>query len=50
MRARAEVPLPLRYDDLVLEAGYRIDLLVEDLVVVELKAIQDFYPSTGASS
>jgi GxxExxY protein len=44
VRARAQVLLPVRYDDLVLDAGYRIDLLVEDLVVVELKAVQGILP------
>jgi GxxExxY protein len=38
------VLLPLKYDDLVLDAGYRIDLLVEDLVIVELKAVQGILP------
>jgi GxxExxY protein len=44
LRARAQVALPLRYDDLMLDAGYRIDLLVEDRVVIELKAIQGVLP------
>jgi GxxExxY protein len=41
---RTQVLLPLKYDDLVLDAGYRIDLLIEDIVVVELKAIQGILP------
>lgn len=44
LRVRAQVLLPVRYDDLVIDAGYRIDLLVEDLVVVELKAVQSILP------
>lgn len=32
-------PLPVIYKKVKLEAGYRVDLLVEDLVVVELKAV-----------
>ena len=44
VRARAQVLLPVRYDDLVLDAGYRINLLVEELVVVELKAVQGILP------
>lgn len=43
-RVRTQVLLPLKYDGLVLDAGYRIDVLVEDLVVVELKAIQGILP------
>lgn len=35
-----EKPLPLVYKDVHLECGYRIDLLVENKVVVELKAVE----------
>jgi GxxExxY protein len=41
---RTEVPVPLEYDELHLECAYRIDLLVEDLVVVETKAITAILP------
>jgi GxxExxY protein len=34
-----QVPLPLIYKEVRLDAGYRLDLLVEDKVVVEIKAI-----------
>ena len=43
-RVRTQVLLPLKYDGLLLDAGYHIDVLVEDLVVVELKAIQGILP------
>lgn len=33
-------PLPVVYKNVKLEAGYRIDLLIEDKVVVELKAVE----------
>ena len=32
-------PLPLVYKDVKLEAGYRIDLLVENSVIVEIKSV-----------
>jgi len=35
-----EYALPVRYQGLELEMGYRLDLLVEDRVIVELKAVQ----------
>lgn len=44
LRVQTQVLLPLRYDDLILDAGYRIDVLVENLVVVELKVIQGILP------
>jgi GxxExxY protein len=34
-----QVPLPLLYKEVKLDVGYRLDLLVEDLVVVEIKSV-----------
>ncbi len=39
LRVRTEVDLPVRYDGVVIDVAYRIDLLVEECVVVELKAV-----------
>jgi GxxExxY protein len=39
LRVEKEKPLPLVYHDVKLEVGYRLDLLVENAVVVEIKAI-----------
>jgi len=41
---RREVALPLAYKGLKLDCSYRIDLLVEDSVIVELKAIEQLLP------
>ena len=41
---KKQVPKPLRYDDLILDIGYRLDLLVEDSVVIELKSVQQLLP------
>jgi GxxExxY protein len=43
-RVRRQVPIPIRYEELSIDNGYRIDLLVEDSVVVELKAIEHILP------
>ena len=40
----SEVPVPVVYDGIKLDAGYRLDLVVEDIVVVELKAIEALAP------
>jgi GxxExxY protein len=40
----AQVALPVVYDGVAIEIGYRIDLLVEDVVVVELKAVEKLLP------
>ena len=39
-----EVPLPVVYRDVQLEVGYRIDLLVENQVIVELKSVDSLLP------
>ena len=44
LRVRKQVPMPLRYDDLTLDIGYRLDLLVEDAVVIELKSVTQLLP------
>ena len=33
------MPLKIVYDDIVLPIDYRIDLLVEDTVIIELKSV-----------
>ena len=37
-------PIPLIYKDVKLDCGYRIDLLVDSRVVVELKAVEALAP------
>jgi GxxExxY protein len=39
-----EWPLPLEYKGLHLKRGYRMDLLVEDSVIVEVKAVNALIP------
>lgn len=39
-----EVPMPLLYDGLTLDVGYRADMLVEDQVIVELKSLEQIAP------
>lgn len=43
-KVNCEVPLPVIYDTVKLDVGYRLDLVVEDTVVVELKAVQALAP------
>lgn len=38
--AEKQKPMPLIYDEVKLDIGYRIDLLVENLVVIELKSVE----------
>ena len=39
-----QVSVPVRYKGIVLDCGYRIDVLVERTVIVELKAIEKLLP------
>ncbi|HEV7693666.1 MAG TPA: GxxExxY protein [Hyphomonadaceae bacterium] len=43
-RVLKQTPLPVVYDTVKLEAGYRIDLIVDDLVVVEVKSVDGIAP------
>jgi GxxExxY protein len=37
---RRQVPLPVIYEGMVRDAGYRLDLLVEEAIIVEVKAVE----------
>ena len=41
---RRQVAIPIRYEDLLIDNGYRVDLLVADRVIVELKAVEAILP------
>ncbi|HEX2534190.1 MAG TPA: GxxExxY protein [Chitinophagaceae bacterium] len=40
----AQKKVPITYDGIVFEESLRLDLLVEDLVIVELKAQENYHP------
>jgi GxxExxY protein len=44
LAVQAQTALPVVYDGLHLDSGYRIDLLVEDTVIVELKCVETLLP------
>jgi GxxExxY protein len=44
----SEVPVPIVYDGCVIDVGYRIDLLVEQSVVVEVKTVRKLMPVHSA--
>lgn len=41
-KVEQEVVLPIIYKEITLNHGYRIDLLVEDQLVIELKTVDEF--------
>ena len=44
LEVRNQVVLPVVYDGTTIDLGYRLDLLVEDTVIVELKCTEGFHP------
>jgi len=47
-RVRTQVPVPVRYAGVELELAYRLDLLVEEHVVVEVKTVTRLLPIHSA--
>ena len=44
LRVRRQVPIPIEYDGLKFDEGFRADLLVEESVIVELKSVEKNHP------
>ncbi len=44
LQVQRQVPIRIRYDELVFDEGFRADLLVEDKVIVELKSVEQLVP------
>jgi hypothetical protein len=41
---QVQAPVPLEYDGVRIELGYRADLIVDDAVIIELKAVAKLLP------
>ena len=44
LEVESQVPLPVVYEGEKLELGYRIDLLVENRIIVEIKCVEAVHP------
>ena len=44
IRFKSEYPMPVTYKGVNLDCGYRIDLLIEDKIIVELKSVEKLVP------
>ncbi|NOZ09623.1 MAG: GxxExxY protein [Gammaproteobacteria bacterium] len=44
LRVQREVALPIKYKGLKFKKGYRADLIIENMVIVELKAVENVTP------
>ena len=40
LQVKYEVPVPIIYNDIIFDCNFRIDILVENLVIVELKSVK----------
>ena len=40
LEVKTQVGLPFEYEEITLEIGYRIDILVNDMVIIELKSVE----------
>lgn len=44
LNVKHQVPMPFEYKDVRLEVGYRIDLIINDKVLIEVKSIETLAP------
>ena len=44
LRAVSQLPIPIFYDGIKMDAGFRADLVVEDKVIVEIKSVELIAP------
>ena len=41
LEVKSQVPLPVLYEGIQLEVGFRIDVLVEEKVIIEIKSVEE---------
>jgi len=44
LRVACEVPIPVRYKEVCIDIGFRIDMMVEDKVIIENKTVESILP------
>jgi len=44
LKVEQEKPLPIFYKDVMLDCGYRLDIVVENQVIVEVKSVNNIAP------
>jgi len=49
LKVERQKALPVVYQEVKLDCGYRLDLLVEEAVIVEVKAVDPWHPFTRPS-
>lgn len=44
LRVKRQLSVPIHYQGLTIDEGFRLDLLIEDKLIVELKSVEAFHP------
>jgi GxxExxY protein len=44
LKVERQVELPVFYDGIKLDAGYKLDIIVEDAIILELKSVENLLP------
>ena len=44
LKVGRQVPVPIRYEDMTFDEGFRADLIVENCIVIELKSVENLAP------
>ncbi len=44
LKVECEIPQPVIYEGIQIDVGYRLDIFVEDLVIIENKAVEQLLP------
>lgn len=44
LRVEVQKPVPIIYDELVIDEGYRADIVIDDKVILELKSVEQVIP------
>lgn len=43
LKAESQVPLPVIYKEIKLELGFRLDILVENQIIIEIKSVESLH-------
>ncbi len=44
LKVKKQVEIIINYEEIILDAAFRLDLLVEDKVIIELKSVEELAP------
>lgn len=44
LKVERQIPIPIQYGPIIIEEGYRADMLINDLVLIEIKSVESLQP------